>query len=70
MKKCFETNSDIYLALFQIRSTLPGFRLLSLATLLFNIPPGGLLPEFSRSLMLFDNDESNHAALIKKTAPC
>ena len=38
MKKCLETNADIYMASLQIRSTLLDPGLLSLATLLFNRP--------------------------------
>ena len=50
----------------QITSTAVGPSLPSLATLLFNRPARGVLPKFIRTPMIFDNDESNHAALIKR----
>ena len=36
IKKCFETNADIYMVLLKFRSTLISPRLPSLAVLLFN----------------------------------
>ena len=65
MKKFIETNTDIYMALLQVRSTPVGPCLPSLAAQLFNKPARDLLPKFSRPPMLFDNDEST-AAPIKR----
>ena len=54
------------MALLQKRSTLIRPSLTSLATLLFSRLARGLLLKFSRPLMLFDNNESNHGAVIKR----
>ena len=66
MKKCFETNTDIYQALFQMRSTPLGPGLLSLTTLLFNRPARGLLPKFSRQPILSDKDGILYAEHLKQ----
>ena len=58
MKKCFDTNKYVNLALLQIRSTLTGHGLLSSATVLFKRPVRCLLPEINRLPKLYNFD--NH----------
>ena len=58
-------NADIHLTLLQIRSTPLGPRLLSVVKLVFNRPVGGQMAKLKRPSILFDNDETNHAALVK-----
>ena len=65
MKKCFVTNTEIK-TLLKIKSILIDQSLPSLLTLLFNRSARGLLPKFIRLTKLFNNDENNHTALIKK----
>ena len=48
VKKCFDTNNDVYLALLQILSTPNGPLLGSPAALIFNKPIRGLMPKLSR----------------------
>ena len=52
------------MSLLQIRSTLFSPRSPSLAMLLLNSPSRGTLPRFSRPLIMCNNDESNHTALV------
>ena len=59
-------NTNIFVALLQIRSILISPRLQCLATLLFNRHTRGLLPKISRPPMFFDNDENNHTILINR----
>ena len=63
MKKCFDNNTDVNLALIQIRSMPVGPGLLSPATLLFNRPMRGLVPSTSRMLINIDYDEDNYHKL-------
>ena len=65
-KKYFETNTDVYLALLQIRSTPLGPRLLKPTMLIFNRLARDLLPMFSRLPMLFDDDDNNDTVDIKR----
>ena len=60
----YETNTDIYMAVLQIRSTTTRPRLPSLTALLLIKFIRSLLPEFSTIPVLLDNGENNHAALI------
>ena len=66
MKKCYETNTYIYMALLQIRSILISPWLPSLATSLFNRATKGMLSKLSRPPILFDNDEGNRTALTNR----
>ena len=66
MKKYYKTNVDTYMSLLQIRSTPIIPKIPSLATILFNRLVKGLLPRISSPPIMFDNDESNHAAVKKE----
>ena len=66
MKKCHETNFDIYMSLLQIGSTLISPRLPSPVTLLFNGPSRGKLPRFSRPPIIYNNVEDNPAMPIQR----
>ena len=50
----------------KIRSILISLRLQSQVMLLFNRSSRSMLPRFSRSSIVFDNDESNHTSPINK----
>ena len=50
------------MSLLQIRPTLISPRLLNPATLLFNRLSRGIMPRFSRLLIVYDNDEGNNSA--------
>ena len=63
MIKCYETNTDIYMSLLQVRSILVRPTLPSLAMLLFNILARGLLLTFSRQPIMCDNDETDYPVL-------
>ena len=64
MKKCFETNANIFMALMQIRSTPICPRLPCPATLLFNRLTRDILPKFNRHPVLCNNDESNLISVL------
>ena len=66
MRKCFDTNNDVFLGLLQIRSTSIGPGLPNSAALLFSRSLGGLLPKLSRPLILFDHDNDQYTAIIKR----
>ena len=66
MKKCYETNADIYMSLLKIRLTPVNPKVPNPATLLFNRPARGLLPRLSRTPIIYDNNESNHDALKRR----
>ena len=59
-EKCIDTKSDINIALLQIRLTLLGPGLPSLAMLLFNHPI------ISRPLINSNNDDDQYEALVSK----
>ena len=62
----FDTKGDPHIALLQIRMTLQGPGLPSLATLLFNCPIKGILPIINRLPMGIDNDEGHYEVLVKR----
>ena len=63
MKKCFETNTDVNLALIQIRSTQIGTGLTSPATIPFSRLIEGILPkQNNRLLVLYYYDEDHYNA--------
>ena len=64
IQKCHETNTDINMALLQIRSTMISPRFPRQPTLLFNRLTRSIPPQFNRQLVLYDNDESNPTVLI------
>ena len=59
-------NTNIYMALLQIRSTPISPRIQRWATLLFNRSARGLLPKLIRTPMLFDNNEKSHTAIVNR----
>ena len=65
MKKWFDTNNDVYLALVQIQSTQTGLGLLIPATLLLN-RSSSIMLKLSRSPILSDHDNYYFAALIER----
>ena len=65
MKKCFYSNSDVYLAWLQICLTPIGPGLKSPALLMFNRPIRSLMPKHSRPHILFDHNDDN-ATLIER----
>ena len=66
MKKCFNSGSDIHIALLQIRSTLLGQGLPSPVTLLFNCPIRGIMPVIDKLLINTNNDAKHHTALVNR----
>ena len=56
----------VCVALLQIRSTLMGHSLPSLAAILFNRPAGCSVLRFGRPPMLFADDESIDASFVKR----
>ena len=66
MKKCFDTGSDIHIALLQIRSTTLGQALPSPATLLFNHPVRGIMPIIDRLPINTNNDDEHHTVLVNR----
>ena len=66
MKKCFDSGSDIHIALLQIRSTPPRQGLPSPATLLFNCPVRGIIPIIDRPQVNTNNDDEIHTALVNR----
>ena len=65
-RKCFATETDLYMALLHIRSTLIGSNLSCVVTILLNRPARGLLQKLSRPPIVFNKYENIHAALIKR----
>ena len=65
MKKCFDSGSDIHIALLQIRSTPLGQCLPSSATLLFNFPVSGIMPIIDRPRINTSNDHE-HTSLVNR----
>ena len=66
-QKCHDTNSDIHLALLQIRMMSLGPGLPSSATLLFNQIRRGIMPIINRIQISIDNDDLHHKASVAKT---
>ena len=66
MKKCFDSGSDVHIALLQIRTTPIRQGLLSPATLLFNCQVRGIMPVMNRLPINTDNDEEHHKALVNR----
>ena len=66
MKKGFNSGSDIYIALLQIRSTPLGQGLPSPCTLLFNCLVRGIMPIIDRLLINTNNDDEHHTVLVNK----
>ena len=58
-----DTNQDMILALLQIRLPPVGAGLPSTATMLFNRPIHGLLPQNNRAPINVDNDGAQYEAL-------
>ena len=65
-QRCHNTNSDIHLALLQIRVRPLGPELPSPARLLFNHPTRGIMPIINRILLSMDDDDEYHEALVEK----
>ena len=65
MKKCFKTNTDTHGFTTDRINTDKSYLDQSRSTTL-NTAIRDLLMKFSRPVMLFDNDESNHASLINR----
>ena len=63
MKKCFETNTDVNLALLQIRSTLIGPWLPSPITIIFSRLTQGTLLKINTSPISYDYDQDNYNEL-------
>ena len=66
MKKCFETNEYIHVALLWIRSIPLEPRLLSPIILLCNHPEQGIMPMINRLLINSDNDNEHYEELINR----
>ena len=66
MKKCFDSGSDMHIALLQTRSTPLGQGLPSPATLLFNCLVRGIMPRIDRLPINTDNDDEHHTALVNR----
>ena len=62
--KCVDTNSDIYIALLQIRATPLGAGLPSTATLLFKHPIRGMMPILNRPLINLNNDDEHYKVIV------
>ena len=62
----FDTNSNANLALLQIGSMTIGSGLPSPASILFNWPIRGLLPQIGRAQILFNNDDDHYDTIIKR----
>ena len=63
VKKCFDTNVHINIALLQIRSPLVGLLLPSPPTLLFSRPIRGPVPKIDRTPITCNNDKDHHTTL-------
>ena len=61
-EKCLDNIDDVSLALLQMRSTPIGAGLPSPATLLFNRPIKGLLPQITRELFNINGDDKHFEA--------
>ena len=66
MKKCFDTNNEVHLAMFQIHSTSIGPKLPCPAALMLNIPIRSIMPKISQTLMLFNHDDDHYPSLIER----
>ena len=65
LKKCFDSRSDLHIALLQIQMTPLGQGLASHTTMLFNHLIRGIMPVVNRPLIGSDSDE-HHNALINR----
>ena len=66
MRKCFASNKDLCLALWQIHSTPIGPEPPSPTALMLNRPIRGIMPKLGRPPMLFDYDDDHYTALIER----
>ena len=66
MKKCYDTKSDIHLALLQVITMPLGPGIPSLATLLFNCPTRGIVALINRPPVSIDNDDEYDKVLVKR----
>ena len=66
MKKCFNSRSDVHIALLQIRITPLGQGLPSPTMLLFNYLVRGIMSVMNRLPVNIDNDEDHHKALVNR----
>ena len=66
MKKCFDTNADLNIALLEITSVPVGSWLPNPATLLFKRPIKGLILRVYRTPIDYDYDEKQYDALTCK----
>ena len=62
LKKCFNTTTDTFLFLLQVRSTSLGI------TLLFNCPKNGIMPVINRSPINTKNDDAHCGELVETQA--
>ena len=65
-KKCFDTKGDPHIAVLQIRMTLQGPGLPSLATIWFNCPIRGIMPKTNRPPMGIVKNEEHYEVLVKR----
>ena len=66
MKKCFDSRSNMHIALVQIRKMLLGQGLPSPDTLLFDCLVRGIMPVIDRLPICTNNDEEHHKALVDR----
>ena len=66
MKICFDSGSDVHIALLQKRTTPLGQGLPSPATLLFNCPVRGIMPVMDRPPININKDYEHHKALVNR----
>ena len=66
MMKCFDSGSNVHIALLQTRTTLLGQELPSPAMLLFNCPIRGIMPVMDRLPVNTDNDDEHHKAVVNR----
>ena len=65
-KKCYDANTDIYIAPLQIHSKPIEPGLPSSAALLINRPARDILPKLTKPPVFFDQDDDHSDVLIKR----
>ena len=62
----YETNSDMHLALLQVRTVLLGPGIPNPAKLVFNHPTWGIMPTINRLPTSIDNDNDHHKVYLER----